>query len=381
MSTRTVLHVQKSAGIGGCERHLLDLLPALRERGTDARFLLLHAPGGERYARALEERGIEVTSLPAGPDVNPALVARIAREVRRGGEHIVHTHLVHADVHGQLAAALTRRPSVSSIHGTHSFYGREPTRSAARMAGHLATRTIAISQFAAQHVRTHRIAAASRLRVVPYGLDVASWAVTAHQRTIGRAHHGIAPNECAVVIASRLIPGKGHRLLIEAACAVAHEVGLRVLIAGDGPERTDLETLARTLDPHNGRITFLGFVDDVRGLLAAADAVAFTTQPELSEGFGLAALEAQAAGLPVVATGIASLPEIVVAGETGLLVPPHDVAALRAALVQLAQDQGARLAMGRAGAARARAQYSLERMVDGTLAVYDEVGTRRSTHG
>jgi glycosyltransferase involved in cell wall biosynthesis len=146
---------------------------------------------------------------------------------------------------------------------------------------------------------------------------------------------------------------------------------LRVYVAGDGPLLDEVKRQARRLP--EAAVRFLGFVPDVAWLFAACDAVVFPTSPELGEGFGLAALEAMAVGRPVIATAVTSLPELVIQGETGLLVDPSDPADLARALAGVAADPKRRVDMGRAGQRRAQACFSLDAMVERTLAVYGEV--------
>ena len=142
-------------------------------------------------------------------------------------------------------------------------------------------------------------------------------------------------------------------------------------LGGDGPERAVLE---RLVEQHcaPGTVTFLGFVADIGPFMHACDALAFPTKPELSEGFGLAALEAMAAGRPVVASAVGSLPEVV-DETTGRLVPPSSVDALASAILELARDRALCERLGVNGAARARTEFPLEKMVRSTIEVYDEV--------
>src|SRR5690349_20560308 len=123
MSTR-VLHLQKVAGISGSEAHLLSLLPRLQERGWDVQFVMLHSnePGAWDFARALQGRGIPLHAIPLAADVDPFAFLRLAAYLARRRPTILHTHLVHADVYGQLTGALTGVPiRVSTKHGFNEF--------------------------------------------------------------------------------------------------------------------------------------------------------------------------------------------------------------------------------------------------------------------
>jgi glycosyltransferase involved in cell wall biosynthesis len=143
-------------------------------------------------------------------------------------------------------------------------------------------------------------------------------------------------------------------------------------VAGDGPLRAHLESYAgRRLDPEAFR--FLGFVADVKRFMAACDVVALPTMPQLSEGFGLAALEAMASARPVIATRVGSLPEVVVHDETGFLVPPGNEEQLEKSLGALASSPNLRTSMGASGRQRALGIFSLDSAADRVMAVYREV--------
>jgi len=374
-----VLHVQKTAGIGGSERHLLSLLPALAGEGIEVRMLIAATGEANRFAAALGARGVPPRAVRAGPHLNPALVAAVVREVRAFRPDVVHTHLVHADVHGQLALAAGSAVRVSSVHSTPAFYRREPFRTGARLAGRHAGAVIAISEHVSRFVEEVRLVPPERLHVVHYGIDAAGWPLAEPERRRARERLGLRPGEVAVGIAARLIPGKGHSLLLEAlADARRAHPRLRLLVAGGGPLRGELEREAERRAP--GATAFVGFVEDVRAFMNACDVIAFPTQPALGEGFGLAALEAMASGRPVVATEVASLPEVV-SGETGFLVDPRSADELAAALVTLAGDAELRRRLGARGHERARTTFSLERMVERTIAVYRQALRTRAARG
>ena len=252
-------------------------------------------------------------------------------------------------------------------------FERQPYRAAVATAGRCARRTIAISEYAARFAVDHGLVPPDRLRVVLYGVDVDRWVADERERGRARAAFGLDDYSVVIGVASRLVPYKGHDFLLAGFEAGRRDLpGMRLLVAGDGPLRRQLEERAR---PLGAAVEFLGFLQQERlqQFMHACDLLAFPTLPGFGEGFGLAALEASAAGRPVVATDVASIPEVVADGQTGLLVAPGDVAALAAALVRLARDPAGRAAMGAAGRDRARDRFTLGRMADETLAVYREV--------
>ncbi|MGH2772527.1 MAG: glycosyltransferase family 4 protein, partial [Actinomycetota bacterium] len=358
----------KVAGIGGSERHLLTLLPALAGAGLDVRMVVMASGQAGRFIEGLRGLGIEVTALPAGPDVNPALALRLRALIR--GCDLVHTHLIHADLHGLIAAKAAGVPSVSSLHSAHSFYARQPYTSVFRLGSRLASRRIAISQHVKDFLVGNALAVPEQVIVVPYGIDTSRWRFDDQLRRRARDGFGIPGGAVAVGVASRLIKGKGHEFLIEAmGRALPEAPQLCLLVGGDGPQRGHLEKAAAELLPRQS-YRFCGFVPEIKDFMAACDVLAFPTVPPLSEGFGLAALEAMAAGLPVAASAIGSLPELVCDGETGLLAEPGNVDHLAAALVRLASGAAFRRTLGEAGRTRADVLFSLEKLVERTLEVY-----------
>jgi glycosyltransferase involved in cell wall biosynthesis len=367
-----VLHTQKVKGMGGSERHLLTLLPALVERGVEVRLLVLGAGSFRRFLDEALGSRIDTRVISAGPDLNPVMARKIAREIREFRPDLLHTHLIHADVYGYIGARLAGVPRVSSIHSVHSFYRKEPIRTIARRAGRPAIRTIAISEHVARYVDEIGLARRDRIRTVPYGVDVAGWQVGPTERAAARRGYGVTDDALVLGIASNLIPGKGHATLLDAFAIVRRDLPrARLLIAGDGPLRSELGLRVRSLGLTDA-VDFLGYVQDTRIFMGACDVVVFPTHSSLGEGFGLAALEAGASGKPVVASRMGPLPEIVADGANGFLVAPQDVAELATAVVKLGGDAVLRAEMGAAGRDRARRMFSVDQMVGRTIAVYAE---------
>jgi glycosyltransferase involved in cell wall biosynthesis len=366
-----VLHIQKVKGVGGSERHLLTLLPALAARGVDVRMCVLATGNYQRFAAPLREAGLQVSILPAGPDVNPALVPSLLREIRRFGADVVHTHLVHADLHGQIVAKLAGVPAVSTVHGPHVLPRRQPFLGAGRALARLPRRVIAVSQYVRRVLTANRLVPVRRINVIPYGIDAAVWRLSAEVRAKARMELGLQESNVAIGLASRLVSHKGHHFMLGAFAEARREApDLVLLIAGDGPLRGPLETRASELPP--GAVRFVGHVEDIGAFIHACDVVSVPTEPELSEGFGLAALEAMAAGRPVIATNVGSLPEVIEGGATGVLVTPGDEQELTLVLLQFGQDPRMRRSMGELGRQRAQQTFNLSSMADRTIRVYLE---------
>ena len=346
------------------------LLPALADAGLDIRMCAPITPGDHAFLDELEAKGMQTRTARAGPHLNPLLFRWLHSEIRAFRPDIVHTHGIHGDVHGQPSARAARVASVSTVHGTPGYAVKGPYKLAGMLAGSLTPITVAISDDLRRFLESSGHRRPGSVRVVPYGIDADRWGASEETRSRLRASLNLQEGEVAITISARLVPGKGHALLLDAlAEALRRTPGLRLFIAGEGPLRPELERRAQGLPP--GAVQFMGFLDDVRHLFQASDIVATPTLPQLGEGFGLAALEAMAAGVPVVATEVGALPEVIAHGQTGILVSPEDSSALASAIVQLASHPDQRRAMGRE-ARRHALRFSIESMVERTLAVYRE---------
>jgi glycosyltransferase involved in cell wall biosynthesis len=352
-----VLHTTKVQGIGGAEQHLLALLPALREAGIDARFLSLDAGlDAERFHEALAERDVPFTRVRCGFDASPRLARDVIRAVRAERPDLLHTHMVHADVYGSVAAHVLRTPFVSTRHNDDRYL-LGPFRHVDRLFMRGARRIVAISDAVRDfHVRAGL--PAEKLVTIHYGLDGPPRAPS--EITPGDA--GIPDDAPLVLAIGRLIEQKDHATLLRAFARVPHA---QLAILGWGPLEEQTRARAAQLGVAD-RTHILGRVEP-RDWLERADVLAHSSR---WEGFGIVLLEAMLAGLPVAATRVSAVPEIVVEGETGLLVAPRDDAALADALTRLLDDGELRRRLGEAGRARARAEFSVERMTAQTVEVY-----------
>ncbi|HET7499130.1 MAG TPA: glycosyltransferase family 4 protein, partial [Candidatus Eisenbacteria bacterium] len=219
------------------------------------------------------------------------------------------------------------------------------------------------------------------IRVIPSGIDLEPFEQP-FDRAAARASLGLTPDEVLAIQVAALAPHKSQTTLLQAAAAAAGAApGLRVWIAGEGALKEALLAEHRSLGLGD-RVRFLGFREDIVPLLRAADLFVLSSY---LEGLGTSVLDAMAAGLPVVATAVGGVPEIVEPEATGLLVPPQDPGALAAAMARLATDPALRAAMGARGRERARA-FSADRTAVLTRALYEELldrlpGSRGRTTG
>ncbi len=176
MTDGVVLHTQKVAGISGSEAHLLQLLPDLRARGWDVRFLMLHEdePGAWEFADELRVRGVPLDNIRLRADVDPIAFGEVAAYFARVRPRILHTHLVHADVYGQLAGSMTRVPlRLSTKHGFNEFREGRWFGVADRSVGSLAHVHIAISQGLAQYLAETEGFEEEDFEIVHYGISSA----------------------------------------------------------------------------------------------------------------------------------------------------------------------------------------------------------------
>jgi glycosyltransferase involved in cell wall biosynthesis len=366
MKRGTVVHLQKVAGISGSEAHLLALLPRLRERGWDVRMLMLHEdePGAWEFARDLERRGVSLDAIRVRADVDPIAFAQIVGYLVRARPSILHTHLVHGETYGLLAGTAARVPvRFSTKHGFNEFREMPYFGLADRAVASLAHVEIAISRGLARYLEEVEGFDGESFEIVHYGIEPDGEPAP---------YMGAAPRLLCV---GRLIPIKGHIVLLRAFAAARREVpGLELEIAGRGPLEPALRALAREMGVADA-VRFLGHVTPIQ---SAIERAAIVVVPSMGEGFGMVALEAMERARPVIAAAIGGLGEIVRDGETGLLVPPGEAEPLADAIVRLAGDPELAQRMGDAGRRRALARFLQVFCTERTELLYEDALSRLS---
>ena len=353
MRTRrlNVVHLTQSLDVGGAEKLLVEFARHA-DRGRFAPRVVSLGTRGV-LADEIEAAGCPVTALDAAGGFRPTLFVRLARLFRRWQVDGVHTHDDRPHIYGTPAALLAGVPRVIHTRHGQSLRLSPRQRRLVNFLSRLTDRFVCVSRDSAR-LAVEQGVRASKVCAVWNGIDTA--------RFIDRGPRGDGP----AVLVARLAPEKDAETLLRAAALARREdASFRLEIAGDGPCMTWLRAVAAELNLGNG-VTFLGETRDVPAVLARAQLFVLSS---VSEGMSLTLLEAMATGLAVVATNVGGNPEVVVDGETGLLVPPRDPAALAAALLRLRREPGERARLGRAGRERVERHFDVRRMV----AKYEEL--------
>lgn len=355
-----ILHVEGGRHLYGGAFQVLHLVRGLAARGHEN---LLACPRGCALAEAAAPFA-EVHGLPMHGDADLLMVGRLYRLIRARRPDLVHLHSrIGADVMGGIAARLT---GVPVIH-TRRVDNPEP-RWLVALKYRLHDRVIAISEGIGQVLIAEGLPAA-KLRVVRSAIDHERYAAPIDRAAV-RERLEVPAEAVLIGVIAQLIPRKGHRFLLDALPElIAAHREIQVCFFGQGPLTDALQQHidAAGLSRH---VRLAGFRDDLPEILPALDLV---VHPALMEGLGVSLLQAASAGVPIVASRTGGIPEAVRDGENGLLVPPGDVVALRAAINALLDDPERRRALGAGGRALMAREFSIDAMVEGNLAVYREL--------
>ena len=357
-------------GVGGTELNAVRTAERLTAAGHEVSVVCLGAGGPllARYAAA----GVAVHAVP----LRRLYGARAARQftrlyawLRRTRPDIVHAHDLYSNQFTVPAARLAGVPGViASRRWGQPLPGLMRDRVHRAMSS-TAHRVVTNSERLARLLEEREHVPSGRIAVIRNFLDPSAFDVpSAEERASYRRRHAIASQDVVLGVVANLRPVKDHETLLRAAALLGAEPYQLVLV-GDGPSRADLEATAARLGIA-GRVVFAGAGEPGRNHHAHFDVSLLTSR---SEGFPNSLLEAMAAGKPVIATAVGGVPEVIIEGETGLLVESGDASSLAAAIRRLIGDASLREALGARGRERARDGFTAERVLPVLESLYIEL--------
>ena len=376
-----IVHTIARLNVGGAALSVLELAAGQQRLGHDVLVVAGTIPPGEASMEHLAEQlGVPYRHVPElrreiSPRDDASATRTIHRLLRERRPHVLHTHTAKAGTTGRVAALVGGRARPGAV--VHTYHGhvlsgyfaprRERAyRFAERALAYATDALVAVSDEVRDDLVRLGIAPRAKFVVIPYGFDLDGRIDSSAQaRETRRTAAGLGD---AFVIgwAGRLTEIKRPGDLIRVLELLPDAV---LVLAGDGELRTEVEQLAHALGVAE-RVRFLGYIDDLGSWYAAFDAFLLTSA---NEGAPVVAIEALAAGVPVVATAAGGTGTVVDDGETGLLAPVGDVPALAAHLERLRADAALRERLGAEGALRMRARFSTERMVDDVERLYRRI--------
>lgn len=370
----TVLHIISSGGMYGAEAVILNLCSALNEgskhRGVVGVFANSAQPHLELHEAALKA-GVESHVLPCRGQIDRHVPAAIRDLVRRTGADVVHAHGYKADVYAYVALRRGSVPLISTCHNwldddwVVRLYGRLDRRVLRGYDG-----VVAVSDEVRRRLMDAGVPR-ERIWLICNGIPLRRFADA--QRRREQRHEQDTTLKIGLV--GRLSKEKGVDIFLRAAAEVIRErPDTEFVVAGEGPERNALETLAKNLGLA-GKARLHGRTDDMPEFYASVDVLTVTSR---KEGLPIAVLEGMASELPVIATAVGDVPKVVRDGETGLLVKSEDPDGMATAMGRVINDPNLRRSLGVSAQRLVAAQYSSEHMAAQYLDLYQSVLTTKS---
>lgn len=353
-----VTHVVLSLDVGGLERVVLDLVKEGKRLGQQVTVLCLERPG--QLAPEAQALGIKVTCVYKRPGISPGSIRSLSKQLIEIHPDVLHVHQIGPLFYTSLAAhSAAIRATVFTQHGKQ-YANRFRTRLLGRFAGRSIGRCICVSDDIAREVRDCRIVDESRIAVVRNGIDTRRFSDPSGGAEVRKTLH-IPLNAPLIGTVGRLAEVKCQDLLIRGFSRIRlSEPRAHLLLVGDGPLRGQLETLAKSLGLADC-VHFAGYQSDPARFLQAMDLFALTSR---SEGMPLCVLEAWAAGIPVIASRVGGVPELIRHGVTGLLFESGHEQEFAASALHLLSDTALRSQIRDAARTLVQSEFDVSNMAD-----------------
>jgi len=362
-----VMIVLPCLDIGGAEKMATDLAVALR-RCQSAEVLVTSLADSLPYLPdLLRSSGVAVEQLGKRSGLDIRMVRRLNQVVKRFQPDVIHTH---QGALPYVLPVLMLNPSVKCVHTVHNLpqYETDPIGGFIhRMAYRVCVTPVAVTGVIAEMFRSHYWL--KDVAVINNGIDLSPYS-SQTQRSAWRHDNGIPESTTTITCLAHFRPQKNHQLLLRAFASVASEYpDTMLLLVGDGPLRGPIEDFIAS-QKLGERVRLLGFRYDIPQILASSDIGVLSSN---YEGMPLSVMQMMEAGVPVVATRVGGLPELVIDGEDGYLVPPSDAGELAAALKHLVSSERERTRLGSNGRRKAIANFGTDRMAEQYCRIYESV--------
>lgn len=352
-----IIHIITSLNFGGAERMLLDLA-----RGFSSEFFeikVVTVVRGGSLEEDFKETGIEVRVFEKRGKVGLGVIWKLWRFLRHEKPDIVHTHLFGGDTWGRIAAILARVPVIISTEHNTNFDEGWVKRKLKKFLSLFTKKIVAVSEAVKNYSVSRDKIKEKKIAIIANGINLDKFS------GIPEKEFGDPP---VIGVVGRLEEQKGHKYLFEALNLIKI-IPWKLWVVGDGSKKNELERLAKDLNLRE-RIIFLGARKNIPEILSGIDIFAF---PSLWEGLGLAALEAAAAGKPIVASRVGGIPEIISDGETGILVEPKNVKSLADGLERVLLGKIDAKEMGARAKKMVQEKFGAEKMAEAYDKLYKEL--------
>jgi glycosyltransferase involved in cell wall biosynthesis len=375
-----VVHMAEGAGWGGMEAHLCSLLPGLQARDSiEVECITFH---DGLLSERLRDRGIKTKVFSRLGKLDLSVFIRLITYFRSSKVDIIHLHGYLAIFYGILAAVMSGIPvrvitlHASSTHGNHNkkltklnfylwlayFLMKKSTAYA-----------IAVSRETYDRHLTEKKISKERMRVIHNGIAIEEY--QSCDSGVAKRDLGVKDTDFVVGIVGRIDENKGHIYFIRTAQSILEKrKDVHFLIVGNGPLENELKAFCRENDLEE-YIHFLGFQDNILAYLSLMDILVIASS---SEGIPYTLLESMGKGVPVVATNVGGIPEVIQDGVSGLLVPPRDPGAMATCVMSLLDNEPLRRRLSRKGLEILNRHFSQESMVQSTQIFYQNIRAPRS---
>ena len=295
-------------------------------------------------------------------------IKKLLGYVNKNKIELIHTHLIEADMYGFITKLMN--PKIKLIctkHDTNEFRRKIFWRLINKLFSLNVNQVLAVSKSVKEFITKYEFIPPQKIKVLYNGINTNKFKISEDTKKL-KQEFKLKDKDFIIGIAGRLIKQKGHRYLFKAIATLKDKIpGIKLLIVGDGEIRKELEEYVHKLNIER-EVIFLGFRKDMPALYSLMDVFCL---PSEFEGFGVVLIEAMACEKPVVATKVGGVPEVVLDGETGILVPPKNPDALAQAILKLLTNPVLSKGMGQAGRIRVEKYFAIGRMVKETEKVYN----------